>query len=1164
MTELEYWRARILQLTHDPPGKPYARWHRSAGATAGEKGGHERLAADLLQALVEYPAERVPKQADHAATGADRPNLGFGFGDEAAKSEHRICRVLHWQTDPIITHPLSPGPLLQLGAAAGEESPAIPKSLESLESIDQEQLKRLRPKEANLTQLELAQVIGKKLGSSWDDVDSLRGLYGYLWRRFRQDLMDADRKNAVLWALLPADTRCPDHSVWDHTRMTAAASFLARPSKEELPEECAPWFLSFKIGPVTEFIAEARTSRDLWVGSYLLADCAWYSLLPILRHYGPDAILYPDLRGNPRADAWLQDHSELFGSLQDGAFPRSRAALIPNHWVALLPRGPLPPDGATHSGAEEHSRPLEAMAAKCMDALARRWQEHAEKVWEKLKPFLKRAANEREIDLNEMHTLWEKQHAHVLRATWAAVPWERHPGMDFIAPPGGGLPAQDRSWLTKKPEPVEQREERLRPWISSSTWSAYEFARNQQAEFEPRLMKLERGFDYALTHHQLLAWHGQRSNARVYPEADAFGRGDRCTICHHRAALGPAGEQHIDAQRQRLREFWQRLGERLNEPRWGSERLCAVCLFKRLLVPFGDPESDRDDFNRPWSSADPGVWRVRPGTAPDPVRNRLRMPFPSTALIAGQEFLHALTAAPDLLPLCRQVAASAKKISWPRTQFPAELPRLRAAANRGEEWLEYDAQIFHPNALEAELRRQRGRELDTDPDAQSLLDAVRKLRRAAFDPGSGSAIERQDARRAISPPGTRYAVIALDGDHLGELLLGTPGAIRNPWRRVLHPAAVEQVKDNKNWGALLDEPRQTGPALHALITRALAEFAHRIVPWVVEQEFGGRLIYAGGDDVLALAPASDALGIASRLQQLYSAPWVLDTQPGKSAWDRETTAWNPRLARKRFLVAAADPRARDARIRLPLKYAAQHPEEGRLGGDHIRRLEAQSGEILPLLGPFQSLSAGIAFGHFKTPLQGAIQAAHHLLHGVAKETVGRSGFALAIWTRSGIKVEAGLRWRSGDWPSSTSAIAAMGTETGESFNREFLAPPENALRIRRVIAGFESGRIPGRLPYKLREAVCAMGEIFAPPPPVSEARPELTVEQTQLLRGLLTIQAGEGNLTPTTLEDLLLLWQEDLAVAWRQQRPTPTQPLDLTPKSILICRDLAHEGEEEQ
>ncbi|MBI4576709.1 MAG: hypothetical protein HY722_10645 [Planctomycetes bacterium] len=96
------------------------------------------------------------------------------------------------------------------------------------------------------------------------------------------------------YAVLPADTRTPDHTLWHHADVTAA--FQATLSGG------GPAFLSVSIGPVQGFIATARTLRDLWSGSCLLSHLAFRGLLPLVEALGPQCLVFPHLRGNPHLD----------------------------------------------------------------------------------------------------------------------------------------------------------------------------------------------------------------------------------------------------------------------------------------------------------------------------------------------------------------------------------------------------------------------------------------------------------------------------------------------------------------------------------------------------------------------------------------------------------------------------------------------------------------------------------------------------------------------------------------------------------------------------------------------------------------------------------------------------------------------------------------------
>ena len=60
------------------------------------------------------------------------------------------------------------------------------------------------------------------------------------------------------------------------------------------------------------------------------------------------------------------------------------------------------------------------------------------------------------------------------------------------------------------------------------------------------------------------------------------------------------------------------------------------------------------------------------------------------------------------------------------------------------------------------------------------------------------------------------------------------------------------------------------PGRHLAISGALNDFSLTVVRHVVEEEYLGRLIYAGGDDVFAMLPVADLLPAMQRLRHAYS------------------------------------------------------------------------------------------------------------------------------------------------------------------------------------------------------------------------------------------------------------------------------------------------------
>ncbi|MCC6367840.1 MAG: type III-B CRISPR-associated protein Cas10/Cmr2 [Bryobacterales bacterium] len=126
--------------------------------------------------------------------------------------------------------------------------------------------------------------------------------------------------------------------------------------------------------------------------------------------------------------------------------------------------------------------------------------------------------------------------------------------------------------------------------------------------------------------------------------------------------------------------------------------------------------------------------------------------------------------------------------------------------------------------------------------------------------------------------GTYYALLAMDGDHMGKWLSGE----NSPRiRELLHPKIVAWQEQRGGQDAI-DLPRPVSPALHAAISEGLNRFATAIVPNLVAKH-EGVVIYAGGDDVLAALPLNTALQCADALRKAFSSFNVLGNRASASA-----------------------------------------------------------------------------------------------------------------------------------------------------------------------------------------------------------------------------------------------------------------------------------------
>lgn len=158
--------------------------------------------------------------------------------------------------------------------------------------------------------------------------DSTRERFLALWRFLPERLA----ARSPTWLRLPADTRQPDHTIWQHMDMAAAF---------EAAGGAGASLLSFSIGPVQSFIASSRTLRDLWSGSLLLSWLAFSAARPILADRGPQAFVFPSMRRIPFVDDWLVAEAGLPQELFDKARLREllKVPALPNRFLALVPGG---------------------------------------------------------------------------------------------------------------------------------------------------------------------------------------------------------------------------------------------------------------------------------------------------------------------------------------------------------------------------------------------------------------------------------------------------------------------------------------------------------------------------------------------------------------------------------------------------------------------------------------------------------------------------------------------------------------------------------------------------------------------------------------------------------------------------------------------------------
>ena len=653
-----------------------------------------------------------------------------------------------------------------------------------------------------------------------------------MWRRLPDKLAGLNPN----YLHLPADTRVPDHTIWNHLDITAGLHTALKGSQGVA-------FLSFQIGPVQSFIAAARTVRDLWTGSALLSWLTFRAMLPVVEDLGPTAIVFPALRGLPLLDMWLRSEKVGLADLPEPDVSARRAPCVPNTFLAVVPHG----DG------EGESRGL---ARRCEEAAREAWKACCESV----RSSLHRSLHETLSGLPGGEG-WDRRWKEQVGSFWdirAVVLPHRDcgEGLEVLAK----LYGRDGQDGFEQAFPDAAKVRGLEEAIPSAD--------------RPRYAQKNAGHWQALTALAARVMEAARAVRHVPPSARVASPTDRfppkCTMLGTYEQMGPDG---LDESARFWTEAHEKLlvqGVRLRR----GERLSAVGLVKRFAAP---------------------AFLARElGLEPQDIR------YHDTATVAAAIWLKKAGIAPEAIRE-KQGDWNGQWLHWPKSDF----------------------------------------DKDEKPCPAAVWEQIQKAKTPKDKGGSG-----------LGPAPAYYAVLTMDGDEMGKWLSGgnSPRV-----RDVLHPKMVEyfdQLADKEKAKAGLDARRPVGPALHAAISEALTNFAVRIVPGIVEKH-DGALVYAGGDDVLALLPARSALACALELRRAFRG------------------------------------------------------EEGANGGTALGWYRKDGRDLL-VMGPRATISAGLAVVHYRENLRDALEAARDAEK--SAKAGGRDALVLTVCRRSGEHTSALCPW----------------------------------------------------------------------------------------------------------------------------------------------------------
>lgn len=783
----EYWRAKIWGLLHDPVLKAL---HDNSGR--GKNSFYKQL--EVMKAWVE--TGKTPDQSG----GKVLENILLADYIASASDRSAIGSVTasinyapgkNREKGLEITHLLS----------GAKQEFKIKLHTELIESKRQEYLKK---KEG-----ELLAEIDNHLRT---DIKNIKHLFWWLWRCLPEATCDLFKDNSLM--LMPAETRLPDASIWSHLSMTSAlagalagydltaAQIQRWQGNDELSH---PYLAVFSFSPVQELIKSSRKMRDFWAGSWLLHYLSAKVCWKLANQYGPDTLLYPSLYQQPLIDHWLLQEIEKFKKEEKIDFDFSK-------WV----KPPLPESLLTAGFPNVISLILpkdkvQAAMQTAQQTLLEEWLIIGDLVFKELHDK-RHWMRELKPDDNSWQG-WLKSQWQVY---WTALPIGKGKQFKTAAIPEN-VDDQLQNWLNQQNQAYNVSEKQK--LFQSQELKFLRDAYDKRLEEQHRKFSVNVGSWWGYIFDATRASLASVKNARNWELPTAFG--PRSTI----SGIGPVVSP---GNKDKKKKDWITEGD--TKKSWekhdagffdGTEQLNATevvkrCLHKILPELLGIKE---EDITYPdLTSGVAGYLRVHETDT----RHKLNFEKACQAIVDKY---------PDL-----EITLTEMRNKWgipwmDKKQNPTKYHcRLLNAG-----WLVEDLQTPELNILQRQL--EKAKEENKEEIRKEIIAKKRD--------------HREDIQKIITEsypknnPSDWYVLAAGDGDSMSEWLKGIK--LKNYGDYIPSELSVNL----ESFPEFLAIQKRMGPSTHSALSRALLDFSNQLVPYLTQSRYAGRLIYGGGDDVLA-------------------------------------------------------------------------------------------------------------------------------------------------------------------------------------------------------------------------------------------------------------------------------------------------------------------------
>jgi CRISPR-associated protein Cmr2 len=707
----------------------------------------------------------------------------------------------------------------------------------------------------------------------------------FLWFwRFYPDLLSMQGNVDLLF---PVDRIMPDCSL--HSYCSTVSALAGAISSQDTVVQAPPYLILFTFSPVQEFIKSSRKFLDFWAGSYLLhylsARLCWY----IAQHYGPDAVITPALWGQEIIDAFLSQepsYSAFVANFPSGKSPADRfqqaqadsrmneeatryqstslcTAGFPNTITALIP---------SKEQAQSLCKELETELRRAWQAIGTQVRATIKQavmetlydpaqrnaLWTILQPefgapsehnpYYHEFQKWQQANCWEWNKLWDSQLAHTWECYWVVVPLGKAP-LDLEKIEG----EFDAEWLKAQSAIAQPRteiptaaEQDLYDRLNIGTWWGTLQARLGQVV---QAVKNTRTWQIPTAPGERSTLSGQAS--AVHPNLNyTIVRRDGIERDLREGGGLPASS---------MRLFWRIMAEVFPGLFNGSEKLNAIELTKRMAWVYGGVATSlginiqtaiQDDAseNRIEDIAENlevEINEAEVNSISSPIDYEKLIRFPNLSSIAAARFLHDAPHHVDdyWRTLSRLIHSPTYRTHFSgrqrglfraKTKHRCNVPKTDRAVSQTLSKT-YNGVMFSGKWLADDM----GLEVAATNVLQSLVDQAHK-----------------EANWGDGSPADWWVLIKADGDSMGEYITGRK--LQSYQHYIVNHAIDELSQQNTAWATLMQETiKRMGPATHIGFNRALLDFSNRLVPYLTEQRFCGRVIYSGGDDVMVVLPLAD-------------------------------------------------------------------------------------------------------------------------------------------------------------------------------------------------------------------------------------------------------------------------------------------------------------------